>query len=144
MKRRHFVQAGMSSLFMPTAVISASAEVPSRDGLTWDYFFFDERFAEARRLARELSGTAVPTPVQGDVTGIWTGGLGRASLTAPMTIKGVTTESFRFCLKVLLSDQVRVDAQVSRIDRDLHLWTVRTDNHFKNGTVSWQNSSRPA
>lgn len=59
-----------------------------------------------------------------------------------MTIKGVTTESFYFCLRILLADQVTVDAQVSRIDRDLHLWTIRTDNHFKNGTVSWQNFSR--
>jgi hypothetical protein len=59
-------------------------------------------------------------------------------------MQGVTTESFHFCLKVLLSDQARVHAQVSRIDRDLHLWTMRTDNHFKNGTVSWQNPSRPA
>jgi hypothetical protein len=142
MNRRHFVQAGMSSLFIPTAVISASAEVPSRSGLAWDYFFFDERFAEARRLAQELSGTAEPTPVQGDVTGIWTGGLGRASLTAPMRMKGVTTESFYFCLKILLSDQARIESQVSRIDRDLHLWTIGTDNHSKNGTVSWQSFSR--
>ncbi len=45
--------------------------------------------------------------VQGDITGIWTGGLARASLTAPMTMKGVTTESFHFCLKILLSDQAQ-------------------------------------
>ena len=140
--RRHFVQAGM--LLLPTAVISAPAYVPGRGQPAWDYFFFDERFAEARRLAGEMCGATEPTPVQSDITAIWTDGLGRAGLTAPMTIKGVTTESFYFCLKILLSDQVRVDAQVSRIDRDLHLWTIRTHNHFKNGTVSWQNPSRPA
>ena len=128
-------------LLLPTAVISASADVPSRPA--WDYFFFDERFAEARRLAGALSGTTEPTPVQSDITGIWTGGLWRASLAASMSLKGVTTESFYFCLKILLVDQVRVDAQVSRIDLDLHLWTIRTDNQFKNGTVSWQNHSRP-
>jgi hypothetical protein len=144
MNRRHFVQAGMSSLLLPNAVIAVSPDAPSRGWPACDYFFFDERFAEARRLAGELSGTTEPTPVEGDVTSIWTGGLGRASLTAPMTMKGVTTESFHFCLKILLSDQVRVDAQVNRIDRDLYLWTMRTDNHFKNGTVSWQNPSRPA
>lgn len=142
MNRRHFVQAGM--LLLPTAMISAPANVPGLGQPAWDYFFFDERFADARRLAAELSGATEPTPVQSDITPIWTGGLGRASLTAPMTMKGVTTESFHFCLKILLSDQVRVDAQVSRIDRDLYLWTIRTDNHFKNGTVSWQNPSRPA
>ena len=142
MNRRHFVQAGMSSLLLPNAVMAVPPDAPSGGWPAWDYFFFDERFADARRLAGELSGTTELTPVQGDVTGIWTGGLERASLTAPMTMKGVTTESFYFCLKILLSDQARVDAQASRIDRDLHLWTIRTGGHFKNGTTSWQNHSR--
>jgi len=133
------VQAGVSSLFIPNAMIAASADAPSRDGFAWDYFFFDERFTEARRLAGELSDTTEPTPVDGDVTSIWTGELGRASLTAPMALKGVTTDSFHFCLKILLADQSKVEAQVSRIDQDLYLWTIRTDNHFKN--VSWQNHS---
>ena len=132
----------MSSVLLPNAVISASTDVPRWGWLACDYFFFDERFAEARRLAGEMCGATEPTPVQSDITAIWTDGLGRAGLTAPMTMKGVTTESFYFCLKILLVDQVRADAQVSRIDRDLHLWTIRTDNHFKNGTVSWQNFSR--
>jgi DICT domain-containing protein len=139
MNRRLFVQAGVTSLFIPNALIAASA--PSPDGLAWNYFFFDERFAEARRLAKKLSGTTEPTPVQGDITGIWTNELGRASLAAPMTMKGVTVESFYFCLRILLADQARVEAQVSRIDRDLYLWTIRTDNHFKGATKSWQNHS---
>jgi hypothetical protein len=82
--------------------------------------------------------------VQGDITLVWTGGLARASLAGPMTLQGVTTESFYFCLTILLMDQVRVDAQVRRVDRDLHLWTIRTDNQHTKGTVSWQNLSRPA
>ena len=131
----------MSSLLLPTVVIAGSPNVPSRGSPAWDYFFFDERFAEARRLAEELSGATEPTAVQSDVTGIWTGGLGRASLAAPVTMKGVTTESFHFCLKILLSDQSRVDGQVSRIDGGLHLWTIRTHNHY-NGALSCQNNSR--
>jgi hypothetical protein len=141
-KRRQFVQAATWSLFLPSAVISARGGTRGEDWLAWDYFFFDERFPEARRLAAELSGTTGPTPVLGDVTPIWTGELGRASLTAPVTLKGVTTESFYFCLKILIGDQARVDAQVKRVDRDLHLWTMRTDNYPNNGTVSWQNHSR--
>lgn len=133
------MQAGVTSLFIRNAMIGATADAPSRDGFAWDYFFFDQRFAEARRLAGEFSGTTEPTPVDGDVTGIWTGELGRASLAAPMTLKGVTTDSFYFCLKILLADQSKVEAQVSRIDQDLYLWTIRTDNRFKN--VSWQNHS---
>ena len=130
------MQAGMSSLALPNAVISAPADAPSRPAPACDCFFFDERFVEARRLAGGLAGTTEPTPVQSDITPLWTGGLARASLAAPMTLRGVTTESFYFCLKVLLVEQTRVDAQVSRIDRDLYLWTIRTDNHFKNGTRS--------
>jgi DICT domain-containing protein len=141
MNRRLFVQTGVSSLFIPNAMIAAPASAPSRDGFAWDYFFFDERFAAARRLAGELSGTTEPTPVDGDVTGIWTGELGRASLTTAMTLKGVTTDSFYFCLKILLADQSKVEAQVSRIDQDLYLWTIRTDNHFKKAAMSWQNHS---
>jgi hypothetical protein len=134
----------MSSLFVPNAVISASGAATSREqAAASDYFFFDERFAEAHRLAGELSGITVPTPVQGDVTPTWIG-LSCTSLAAPMMLRGVTTESFYFCLKILLLDQVQVAAQVRRFDGDLHLWTIRTDNHFKNGAVSWQNLSRPA
>jgi len=141
MNRRLFVQAGASSLFIGNAMIAASADAPGRDRFAWDYFFFDQRFAAARRVAGELSGTTEPTPVDGDVTDIWTGKLGRASLTAPLTMKGVTTDSFYFCLKILLADQSRVEAQVSRIGQDLYLWTMHTNNH-KNGTMSWQNHSR--
>ena len=144
MNRRRFVQAGVSSLIVANTVIAASDASASRGRLDSDYFFFDERFAEARRMAAELSGITVPTAVQGDVTPIWTGGLSRASLATPMTLRGVTAESFYFCLTILLMDQVRIDAQVSRVDRDLHLWTIRTDNHNTKGTVSWQNLSRPA
>lgn len=138
------MQAGASSLFIPNAMIAATADAPSLDRFAWDYFFFDQRFAEARRLAGTLSGTTEPTPVDGDVTGIWTGELGRASLTVPLTLKGVTTDSFYFCLKILLADQSRVEAEVSRIGRDLHLWTIRTDYNFKKAATSWQNPSRLA
>ena len=101
-------------LLLPTAVISAPAYVPGWDQPARDYlFFFDERFAEARRLADEMCGATEPTPVQSDITAIWTDGLGRAGLTAPMTIKGVTTESFYFCLKILLADHAEETEQGS-------------------------------
>lgn len=144
MKRRHFVQAGMSAVLIPGAVIAGTTGTSTHDWRARDCFFFDERFARARHLADQLSGVTTLTPVQGDVTPIWTGGLARAALTSAMTLEGVTTESFYFCLKILLGDQARVDAQVCRVDRDLHLWTMRTDNYPKNGTVLWQNHSRRA
>jgi hypothetical protein len=142
MNRRRFVQVGVSSLLIPCAGIVVARESGNPRSMAPDQFFFDDRFAEARRLAQERSGTSVPTPVQGDVTGFWTGGLASASLAKPLTLMGVTTESFYFCLKTLLVDHARVDAQVRRVDRDLHLWTIRTDNH-KKGTMSWQSHFRP-
>jgi hypothetical protein len=145
MKRRHFVQAGLSALLLPNDVMPAApAGFASSGALDEDQFFFDERFPAARRLARELSSRTTPIPVQGDITFVWTGGLARASLSAPMTLAGVTLESFYFCLRILLADRSRVDARVRRIDRDLHLWTMHTDNPFNSGTVSWQNLSRRA
>lgn len=144
MNRRRFVEAGVSSLFIARTMIPASADSPGRAVPAWDYLFFDERFAEARRLAVNLAGKTEPIPVQGDITPVWIGGLSRASLAASLTLQGVTIESFYFCLKVLLVEQVGVDAQVRRLDRDLHLWTIHTDNHHMNGKVSWQNLSRPA
>ena len=136
MNRRLFVQGGVSSLWAANTIIASAADAPSRSGLAWDYVFFDERFAEARRLAREMAGVTAALPVQGDVTGVWTRELARASIATPLALTGVTTESFLFCLRILLADQGRVDAQVSRIGRDLHLWTLRTDNHSKHGTTS--------
>lgn len=143
MDRRLFVQASVSSLLLPTTVLAVPSGATGRSQATRDYFFFDERFAAARRLAGERSIFADPTPVQGDVTGIWTSELRAANLATALRMQGVTTESFYFCLRILLSDQARPEAQVRRIDRDLHLWTLRTDNHIKTGTTSWQNHSRP-
>ena len=96
LNRRHFVQAGMSSLLLPNAVIAVSPDAPSRGWPAWDYFFFDERFAEARRLAGELSGTTEPTPVQGDITGIWTGGLGSSKSHGPNDDEGCHHRVFLF------------------------------------------------
>jgi len=139
--RRTFVQGGVSSLVVAHASTVSAALASTEVGRAWDYVLFDERFAEARRVAAALSGITVPTPMQGDITAVWTRELAPASLVAPLTIAGVTTESVYFCLKILLADQASVDAQVSRIGRDLHLWTLRTEN-LKHGTMSWQNRSR--
>jgi hypothetical protein len=141
MNRRRFVQAGATSLLMPATVIVARTPA-SGDRLAWDRFFFDERFAEARRLARQSSGRTMATAVQGDVTPVWAAGLARTSLATPLRLKGVTTESFYFCLTVLLRERCPVDAQSVRHDRDLHLWTIRTAKHSDHGTTSWQNRFR--
>lgn len=135
------MQAGVASLFVSDAI--AVADAPGRPGRAWDYYFFDERFDAARRLAGELSGATRPTPVHADVTSLWTGELGEACLATPLAMQGVTTGSFYFCLKVLLSDHARVESQIRRIGRDLHLWTISTENHSRNGVTRWQDHFHP-
>jgi hypothetical protein len=136
MKRRTFVQAAMTSLAIPAAAIAAPATPPILDAPAWNGVFFDERFPAAKLLARRLAGFAPLTAVQGDVTPLWTATLARASRTAPVAWSGVTTESFYFCLKILLGEPGRIEAQSTRIDRDLYRWTIRTRNSINNGTVS--------
>lgn len=122
MNRRNFIRA--AALLIPGAfagrIDAATAERAP------DYFFYDERFQQARQLASDLSGSSAPTPVQSDVTNVWNAFLNRACRESPLTMRGVTTESFHFCLKIMAGERVRVDTQIVRLDRDLYLWTLRT------------------
>jgi hypothetical protein len=117
MNRRHFIQAAASSLFVPSAVTLAHAPAPAT---------FDERFAAARRLAAEMANSCVLTPVQGDITALWKSGLDRACRRSSLTMRGVTTESFYFCLKIMVGEHANLDTQVTRLDRDLFVWTMHT------------------
>jgi hypothetical protein len=136
MKRRTFVQAALTSLAIPTAAVAVPLAPPVLDAPAWNGVFFDERFPAAAPLARRLAGLAPLTAIQGDVTPLWTSTLAKASRTLPVALQGVTTESFFFCLKVLLGERGRIEAQATRIDRDLYRWTIRTRNSINNGTVS--------
>ena len=141
MNRRQFVQVTATSALVPGALLAASGAFSGGGGLAWDYVFFDERFAAAQRWARELGLRVEPIPVQGDVTGIWINGLARVSRAAPLSLQGVTTESFHFCLRILLGDHATVATRLQRLDRDLYAWSIRTDTHPQKGTLSWQNPS---
>ena len=125
MNRRRFVQAAVTALFIPR-VLSASRAEP------WDWewaaeggFFYDDRFERAARLAAERAGPRQPIPVQGDITNLWNGGLGRACRHSALSLHGVTTESFYFCLKLMVAERARIETQVTRIDRDLFLWSLK-------------------
>jgi hypothetical protein len=126
MNRRGLILAATSALFIPKAVMIAHASASATKSPGPDYFFCDERFAKARRLAAELSGCPVLTQVQGDITELWNSYLGRASRQSSLHMRGVTTESFYFCLKIMIGEHAHLNAQVSRVDRDLFLWTMRT------------------
>ena len=126
MNRRGLILAATSALFIPKAVMIAHASASATKSPGPDYFFCDERFAKARRLAAELSGCTVLTQVQGDITELWNSYLGHASRQSSLHMRGVTTESFYFCLKIMIGERAHLNAQVSRVDRDLFLWTMRT------------------
>jgi len=125
MDRRHFIQAGMSSVLLPGAILSASAAASNALPSTLDYFFVDDRFAAGALRAGTISPSLAPIRVQADVAPLWTGLLADSRIGAPLALRGVTTESFFFHLKTLLARRVR-DSQISRVGPDLHLWTIRT------------------
>ena len=72
------------------------------------------------------AGGLALTSVHGDVTEIWASALARATREAPLVLRGVTTESFFFCLDVLSREHAVVRTQIARVSPDLHLWTLET------------------
>jgi hypothetical protein len=90
-----------------------------------DYAFFDERFEKARRIAASWPASIGSVAVQSDVTP-WRQVLDRAPRERPLQLRGVTTESFRFCAAILVGDHAGLESEVSRLDQDLVLWTMRT------------------
>jgi hypothetical protein len=132
MNRRHFIKTAASSLLFSCAVPAPSA-APDWTPLPSDHFFYDDRFVEALQLACRMSPSGRLTPVQGDITGIWKAGLDREWARAPLTMRGVTTESFYFCLKVMTASKADVETSVARVGPDLFLWTIRSAVNLNTG-----------
>ena len=103
----------------------ASAGTRQLEWVGADRFFYDQRFPLALRLAGELSTASELTPVQGDITGIWNAGLGHACGQSALNLQGVTTESFHFCLKLMVGERTSMKTEITRIDQDLFLWQIR-------------------
>ena len=123
MRRRHFISIASGCLLLPTALGTCLASVVTRGH---DYNFVDDRFPEARRLAAAWFTPDARVAVQGDITALWKEWLERRVRAQPLRLRGVTTESFRFCLLTLSREHAGVEAQVSRLDRNLHQWTLIT------------------
>lgn len=128
MKRRKLIKTALSLPLIPYGISTAIAAVSDGKPVTGDTIFYDERFPEARRLAEQWAPAGFIMPVQGDMTGIWNDGLKHACRQSPLTLHGVTTESFHFCLEIMLRSHVVVETRITRIDRDLHRWTMRSYN----------------
>jgi hypothetical protein len=124
-KRRQFIGRSAACLLAPAALqwpsLSAFAATPPRG----DYAFFDKRFDKALRIAASWPTSIGPVAVQGDITP-WSDELARAPRDRTLLLRGITTESFRFCAAILVSDHAEMDMQVSRLDQDLVEWTMRT------------------
>ncbi len=120
-------------MLLPTAVetpcLGAIAALSPND----DYAFFDERFEKARRVAALWSGSNEAIAVQGDITPFWNNGLDSATLKRTLRLRGITTESFRFCLGILVSEHADSHLHVSRLDRNLLLWTMHTTPKLRSG-----------
>lgn len=124
----------VTSLFVPSVLAVAGSS--SRDRAAADWFFCDDRFPAARRLAEALAGPAGVTAVQGDVTHHWNAGLKEACRLPVVDLQGVTTESFHFCLKILAGELARVETHATRIDRDLFLWQIRCSRRVERGVMT--------
>ncbi|WP_375211428.1 hypothetical protein [Hyphococcus sp.] len=73
-------------------------------------------------------------PVSEDITAAWVKDLERLAA-KPLALRGVTTESFFFCLKTLLQPHGLTFTRVERLGPDLHAWELRTGITNKNGTA---------
>jgi hypothetical protein len=125
MKRRHFLHAATASVLLPSALTPGPA-VFAGIARKWDYVFFDERFAAAQRAAASWPASNRRIAVRGDVTPFWIGGLDRLTRHDPLHLRGVTTDSFQFCLRILLTEYAHLDVQVTRLDTNLFSWIMRT------------------
>lgn len=131
MKRRLFLKASAASALVPSALAAPGAAGAAQGDIEAHRFFYDPRFADARAIASIASGDA--TPVDGDVTQVWTQGLKRLSQKRALALSGVTTESFYFCLKTLLQAEAQIDTRFDRVNTDLYIWSIRTDPKTKTG-----------
>jgi hypothetical protein len=134
MKRRHFIHAATASVLLPAAATPCVAALASVSQ-NWDYVFFDERFEKARRLVASWCASDRLIGVQGDITPVWSNGLDRTMHEHPLHLRGMTTESFLFCLRILASEHANLALQVSRFDRNLFRWTMCTTPKPEYGTT---------
>ena len=135
MKRRLFLKLSLFAAVAAQTSRAAFASVLGDSAVRPDRFFYDDRFGDARGIASRLGTAASLTPVQSDVTALWTGELKELARQRPLALHGVTTESFHFCLKTLLQSEARVETRIRRVGKDLYAWSIRTTTPRKTGVI---------
>ena len=124
MNRRLFIGTALLPLTIPHGILAAGDSPVAAD-----MAFFDPRFSESAPALGDWVQASATRAVNGDVTSAWNDGLGRLSGKLPLTLAGVTTESFYFCLQRLLQEKNSVTAESLRISRNLYAWVITSRNH---------------
>lgn len=124
MHRRQFFSAAAASALIPAVATKPCLAALVSDSP--DYIFFDERFPQARQAIAPWPAASRLIGVHADITRLWSNGLERMTRQQRLDLRGVTTDSFLFCLRILASEHARLNAQVSRLDRNLLQWTLTT------------------
>lgn len=122
MRRRAFIGSAAALCAMPQALIETASAAGGTQAAT--AIIFDARFAAAARLADALPVRGPRLRTRGDVTDFGRGL--QSGFDEPLVLHGITTESFAFCLDVLLRERARTALDIERVDRDLHRWTLET------------------
>jgi hypothetical protein len=136
MNRRRFMQAASSTLLLPLyPAMGFSASGPAGVAEA-EHVFYDRRFETARNMAAELAGSCQAMAVESDVTEVWRQVLNRACQDSPVSLRGITTETFHFCLATMIAEFARIDSRIVRLDRDLHIWTIRAVPYTDRGIQS--------
>lgn len=109
------------------ANVMGNSEHHGDDPASPDYLFYDERFSFVRKAIQKQttrlnSNRIIPT--RGDVTDIWNHRLKQTGFDESLTLQGMTTESFLFCLERLLHTNHQVETTVQRVDRDIYVWSL--------------------
>lgn len=125
MKRRHFIGASAAWVLLP-AIPNLCRDEPGELASAREYLFVDERFPQAHRTLGRWSAASRPIRVHGDITPVWQNGLNRMTQDYPLRLRGVTSQSFLFCLRILAGETADIDVQARRVDRDLWQWTILT------------------
>lgn len=123
LNRRHFIGGSAAAMLASGAL--GWPQLSARAASQGDYTFFDDRFEMARRMAAAWPAADEAIAVQNDITA-WRNLLDRAPRERALLLRGVTTESFRFCAEVLLGEVAQVDLQATRLDHDLVVWAMCT------------------
>jgi len=118
LSRRTFLAgatAAAAGVALPPQTVAAALGRPA------DYVFLDPRFGLARTDSF-LAAPLAPILVNADVTPVWNSLLSHARFNEPLSLRGATTESFYFCLRVLLQEHAQIETGVHRAPGDSYWW----------------------